>query len=447
MITDSPVRAVLLFAVPVAIGSLFQSLYNTMDSIIIGRFLGARALAAVGSAAQITGFFLMISIALTTAFSVMTAQYFGARNNEMVRRTAVGCIYIVAAGSAVIGAAGAAFARPIMTMMQADALIIDDAVLYMRICVGLCFGQVAYNATASILRAIGDSRTPLYFLILSSILNVVLNITFVAVFGMGVAGVAIATVIAQVASAAACIWYTWKKYPIFHFTGQDLKPDWKLIWDTLKLGLSLSVQLFVTSLGDVVISARINSFGVVTVTAYTAVSQIMRFATMLFSSISNGFSVFAGQNFGAGLYDRVKSGFKKVAVISVLTAAAGAAVMLLFGTAFIRAFLSEADPHFAQVLVQARQYQIISGVCYPFLALVWMYNQTLRGMGEALVPMAAGITEIVFKLAGALVLSSVIGVTGLWLASPVGWIFGIIPGALYYHSGKWIQKKRIRQSA
>lgn len=437
MTEGSAVKPVLMFAGPIAVGSLFQSLYNTMDSVIVGRFLGAQALAAVGSTAQVTHLFLLVTMGFTGAFSILVSQYIGAKREDMVRKTIAASLYMVLFGGLILGVIANFVARPVMQLMQADPMILDDAALYLRICLVFCFGQIAYNVVSSILRAIGDSRTPLYFLILSSVLNIVLNILFVAAFHMGVAGVAIATVIAQILSAAACMIYSWWKYPVFRLTAADMRPGKQLILESTRLGMSIGSQQFLTTMGDTVIAARINSFGVATVTAYTAVSQIMRFATMLFSSISQAFSVYAGQNYGANKMDRIRTGFRKNLVIDLALSAAGAAVMLLFGRSFISVYLSASDPHFDTVMAMAREYQIISSLCYPFLALIWMYNQTLRGVGKALVPLAGGIIEIVFKLTGALVLSAFIGATGLWLASPIGWIAGSIPGMIYYHSGKW----------
>lgn len=441
MTEGSTVKPVLLFAGPIAIGSLFQSLYNTMDSVIVGRFLGAQALAAVGSTAQVTHLFLLVTMGFTGAFSILVSQYIGAKREDMVRRTIAVGLYLVLFGGLILGVIANFVARPVMQLMQADLMILDDAALYLRICLGLCFGQIAYNVVSSILRAIGDSRTPLYFLILSSVLNILLNILFVAVFHMGVAGVAIATVAAQILSAAACMVYSWWKYPVFRLTAADIRPGKQLLLDCTRLGMSIGSQQFLTTFGDTVIAARINSFGVATVTAYTAVSQIMRFATMLFSSISQAFSVYAGQNYGASKMDRIRTGFRKNLAIDLALSAAGAAVMLLFGKSFISVYLSASDPHFHDVMAMAREYQIISSLCYPFLALIWMYNQTLRGVGKALVPLAGGIIEIVFKLTGALVLSAFIGATGLWLASPIGWIAGSVPGMVYYHSGKWEKRQ------
>ena len=437
MTEGSTVRPVLLFAGPIAVGSLFQALYNTMDSVIVGRLLGAQALAAVGSTAHVTGFFLLVTMGFTGAFSILVSQYIGAKREDLVRKTIAASLYLVIIGGLVLGIISYFLARPVMQLMQADPVILDDAALYLRICLCFCFGQIAYNAVSSILRSIGDSRTPLYFLILSSILNIVLNILFVAVFHMGVAGVAIATVIAQILSAAACILYSWYRYPVFRLTAADMVPGRQLILDATRLGMSISSQQFLTTFGDMVIAARINSFGVATVTAYTAVSQIMRFATMLFSSVSQAFSVYAGQNYGARRIDRIRTGFRRTIVIDLAIAVAGAAVMLQFGRHFIALYMSSSDPHYASVMAMAREYQVISSLCYPFLALIWMYNQTLRGVGKALVPLAGGIVEVIFKLSGALILSVFIGATGLWLASPIGWIAGSIPGILYYHSGKW----------
>ena len=229
MTVGSPVKSVVSDAIPVAFAGLLANLYNTMDSIVVGRFVGSNALAAVGANVQLNMLLMTVIVSLTSAFSVLASQAVGAKKQELVKKVVVCAVYVVAGGAIVMGLIGFTLARPLMILIHTDPVILDDAAAYLRITVGLCGGELVYNAVTSLLRAVGDSKTPLFFLIITSILNVTLNLFFVLVLKLGVAGVAWATVISQHLSAVIAVIYAWIRFPMFRFSLKDIKPDGKIM--------------------------------------------------------------------------------------------------------------------------------------------------------------------------------------------------------------------------
>lgn len=282
MTRGNPLRLIVSFTIPMLLGGVCQQFYNLIDMLIIGNTNGSRDLAAIGATASPLFFILCFAMGLTVAFSIVIAQYFGANNLRLVRRTFVSAIYVTAAATVCLSLVGIFGARPLMRILQTPDDIIDGAVIYIQICVGGGAGLLVYNGAASVLRGVGDSRTPLYFLILSSLLNVLLDLLFVLVFGMGVAGVAIATVIAQTVSAAACVWYTLHRYAFFRIGRADLVPNRKNITDVLRIGISMGLQGLFLSIGDMVVAGMVNSFGTDVVPAYATGNRIQQIATLVF---------------------------------------------------------------------------------------------------------------------------------------------------------------------
>ncbi len=433
----SAMRAILRFCIPVMIGNLFQALYQVVDSLIVGNVLGAGALAAVGASHSTTAFLLNFAVSMSTAYSVVISQNFGAKREDKVRATLASAIYITLALSVLLSLAGIFGARPLLRLLSTPADILDGAVLYTRICVGFAIGQIAYNGTAAVLRGVGDSRTPLYFLICASVLNIVLDLLFVAVFGWGVAGVAIATVISQLLSCVACMVYMVKKYPIFRIARADLLPDWHNLFITARMGLVISVQGIFTNAGEMVVSAVLNGYGTAAVAASAAVLRIQQFATLIFSSIANSYSVFVGQNLGARLFDRVKKTTRQVVVLVLALSAVSAALILLFGDHLIALFVRDTDASLADVLSYGQFYQRVTACFYPALALIWVYNGTLRGAGDTLVPLISGWAELLLKCGGTLAFSALWGYTGMCFGNPIGWAVGAVPSIVWYCTGRW----------
>lgn len=428
MTQGSPVRLLILFAIPMLIGGVFQLLYNTVDTVVVGRYVSTDALAAIGATSSTTMFVMMMGSGVTNALSVIIAQEEGAKRTESLKKAVAHGTYLVLGAGAVLGLLSFFGAGPLMRLLGTDPAIIGDSITYIRIVCGLTIAQLFYNGAAAVLRAIGDSRTPLYFLIFSSLLNVALDLLFVIAFSWGVAGVAWATLISQAVSAVLCVAYMLKKYPRLRPDAAAWKPDGMMFGDYARIGIPMVVQSGALNVGMFVITAVINSFGKDTMAAYTIGSRVEQLATVTFSNLAFSFSVYAGQNFGARKYDRIKDGLRKGLTIVVGLALLSTLVMELFAKPLANFFLNGGSP---QVLERAVAMIRIEAALYFALGTIWTLSSTLRGMGAVRVVLLSSIIELVSKIGLSLLLPLFFDYIGVWLAAPIGWILGIIPSLLY----------------
>lgn len=428
MTQGEPARLLVLFAIPMLIGGIFQLMYNMTDTLVVGRFASVDALAAIGATGSTTSLIMMLGQGLTNAVSVVISQAEGAGRQDRMKSCVAHAVYLVLAGSLVLGLASFFGARPFLTLLGTPENIIDDAVSYVQITGGLSIALTAYNGVAAVLRAIGDSKTPLYFLILCSLLNVVLDLVFVIAFHGGVPGVAIATVISQAVSVVLCVFYMVRRYPRLRPDAASFRFDGKIIREYLSIGLPMCFQSGVLCVGMFVITAVINSFGSDIVAAYTIGGKVEQLATLSFSNLAFSFSVYAGQNYGARLYRRIGEGLKKGLLIIVGLTILSSAVMLLFARPLAQIFLEE---DVAAVLDGAVD-MIRTEACFFWaLGIIWAVNSTLRGMGLVRIALVSSIVELVCKIGISVTLSQVIGSAGIWIAAPSGWVLGLIPSLIY----------------
>ena len=428
MTQGEPARLLVVFAIPMLIGGIFQLMYNMTDTLVVGRFASVDALAAIGATGSTTSLIMMLGQGLTNAVSVVISQAEGAGRQDRMKSCVAHAVYLVLAGSLVLGLASLFGARPFLTLLGTPENIIDDAVSYVQITGGLSIALTAYNGVAAVLRAIGDSKTPLYFLILCSLLNVVLDLVFVIAFHGGVPGVAIATVISQAVSVVLCVFYMVRRYPRLRPDAASFRFDGKIIREYLTIGLPMCFQSGVLCVGMFVITAVINSFGSDIVAAYTIGGKVEQLATLSFSNLAFSFSVYAGQNYGARLYRRIGEGLKKGLLIIVGLTILSSAVMLLFARPLAQIFLEE---DVAAVLDGAVA-MIRTEACFFWaLGIIWAVNSTLRGMGLVHIALVSSIVELVCKIGISVTLSQVIGSAGIWIAAPSGWVLGLIPSLIY----------------
>ena len=428
MTQGEPARLLVLFAIPMLIGGIFQLMYNMTDTLVVGRFASVDALAAIGATGSTTSLIMMLGQGLTNAVSVVISQAEGAGRQDRMKSCVAHAVYLVLAGSLVLGLASLFGARPFLTLLGTPENIINDAVSYVQITGGLSIALTAYNGVAAVLRAIGDSKTPLYFLILCSLLNVVLDLVFVIAFHGGVPGVAIATVISQAVSVVLCVFYMVRRYPRLRPDAASFLFDGEIIREYLSIGLPMCFQSGVLCVGMFVITAVINSFGSDIVAAYTIGGKVEQLATLSFSNLAFSFSVYAGQNYGARLYRRIGEGLKKGLFIIVGLTILSSAVMLLFARPLAQIFLEE---DVAAVLDGAVA-MIRTEACFFWaLGIIWAVNSTLRGMGLVRIALVSSIVELVCKIGISVTLSQVIGSAGIWIAAPSGWVLGLIPSLIY----------------
>lgn len=442
MTAGSPIRLMTRFCVPVMVGSIFQQVYNITDSIIVGNTVGSSALAAVGATGSSTFLLLALASGLTSSFSILLSQHFGSGDTEKIRKTLVASIYTILAASLLLSLVGIFGSGAIMRLLNTPEDILGDATVYLQICIGGCIGQLVYNAAAAILRSVGNSKIPLLFLIVTCVLNILLDLLFVLAFDMGVKGVAIATVISQCIAAAACTIYTAKKMPIFRLGRVDMRPDTASVKAILKIGLPMSFQMMLLAVGDMVVTSVINSFGTVMVASFSTVTRINNLAMLSFSSIAHSFSVYTGQNFGARQDRRIQKGVTQVGLMVVGLSLLSTALVYAFGQPLIRVFISANDASLQDILTLGYYGLRVYGAFFPFLGLIWMFNGALRGMGEVTIPFISSLIELALKIALSIAFATLFGLNGVWYAAPIGWVIGLLPSTIRFYSGGW--KRRIQ---
>lgn len=428
MTQGSPARLLILFAIPMLIGGVFQLMYNVVDTIVVGRFVSIDALAAIGAASSTSMFIMFMGNGLTNGLSVIVSQAEGAKQQDRLKKAVTHAVYLVLGGGALLGLASLFGARPMMNLLGAPDNIIDQSVTYIQITGGLTVAALAYNGATSVMRAIGDSKTPLYFLIFSSLLNVGLDLFFVLALNGGVAGVAFATVLSQLVSAVLCVGYMLKRHPRLMPDQASWAFDRDMIQEYLRIGLPMCAQSAVLCVGMFVITAVINSFGSDIVAAYTVGGKVEQLASVTFSNVAFSFSVFAGQNYGAKLYKRIGDGLKKGLLIVGGLALVSTLVIMIFARPLALVFMESPSDYVLNAAVSMIR---IEAALYVALGAIWTVNSALRGIGAVKVTLVSSIVELASKIGISVLLPLAIGYVGIWIAAPIGWVLGIIPSLIY----------------
>lgn len=428
MTRGEPRKLLILFAIPMILGGIFQLLYNTVDTIVVGRFVSEDALAAIGATSTSTLLINVLGNSFTNAITIITSQAEGASLPKRIRQAMTHSVYMVTAVGLILGLVSFFGARPFMRFLGCDPTIIDLSVLYLRIVCGLTIFSLWYQGSSALLRGIGDSKTPLYFLIFSSVLNVVLDLVFVLLLKQGVAGVGWATVISQAVSALICTVYMFRRYPRLRPQKGDWKTDFSMIRDLIHFALPMMIQESVLTMGMFVITAVINSFGKDTVAAYAIGSRVESLAAVAFSRLAFAFSVYTGQNFGARRYDRIKEGLRKGIPMVAGLAILSSAIVLLFARELASLFLSDSG---SEALVQATDMIRMEAMLYIALGIIYTLTSTLRGIGVVHITLVSGLFELISKIGCTLLLSPIMGTRGIWLAAPLGWVLGILPSLVW----------------
>lgn len=412
-------KNLIYFAVPVLIGNVFQQLYNVADTAIIGNILGDNALASVGASTPVYNLMIGFANGLTNGFAIIIARYFGA-DNEREMRKSVSLTYILSAIIAVIlTLSGIAFLHPLMKSLKTPDEIIGDTESYMRIIMMFSAVTIAYNMLAGMMRAIGNSKAPLYFLVIPTFVNIGLDILFVKGFEMGVAGAAYATVISQGISVILCFIYVMKKCNFLIFRKSDLIFDRELLSDLASTGLSMGLMYAIVSVGSVILQGAVNSLGTSTITAHTAARKIDDIFMLPLSTASMSASTFTSQNFGAGKMDRVKKGIKYSILIAFAWSAFSVLVVLLFRRPLIVALTGTTDK---TVISTASQYIIWNVSFFFVLSVLIILRSSLQGVGRKLVPVSGSVMELLLKVLASLVIAPQLGYFGICILEPVIWL-------------------------
>lgn len=439
MTVGSPTRLILFFSIPLLIGNIFQQLYNMVDTIIVGRFLGVSALAAVGSTGSLSFLVLGFVMGITSGFSVLAAQRFGAGDERGLRHFVAMSVYLGMIISAILTVLTICLTRPMLTLMNTPEDILDSAAVYIIIIFAGILPSMFYNLLAGVLRALGDSKTPLYFLIISSVLNIVLDLFFIVTLHAGVAGAAYATVLSQAVSAVLCLLYIRKRFPILRFQREELTYSHRSAFQLMKVGIPMALQFSITAIGTMILQSAINSFGSTVVGAYTAACKAEQLATQPAVTFGATMASYTGQNLGAGRMDRIRRGVNSCIVISCIFSVLGALLVIFGGGMLVSLFITGDQP---KVMAYAREYLNTIAVFFVPLGLIFIYRNTLQGMGDGFMPMMAGVAELVMRAFVAFYLAGHLGYLGICLAGPIAWIGADIPLMLTYYIRMHRIKKR-----
>lgn len=430
MTSGKPVKLIWNFTIPLLIGNLFQQLYNMADTFIVGRTIGVHALASVGSTGSIIFLILGFANGLTAGLAIPLAQRYGAKDYLGVKRSFYVSILISAVVAILLTILSMVFCRQILEVMQTPAEIIDGAYDYLMVIFAGIFSSMAFNLLSNIFRSIGDAKTPLYFLVIACIMNIILDVVFIAGFGMGVEGAGYATVLSQIFSALACILYIWKKIPILRLNSKDFVAESSDVREHVRISFPMAFQSSIIAIGAIIIQITLNQLGATAVAAYTAAQKIDQVAILPMMSFGVTMATFVAQNYGAKKYDRIWRGVRDCIKLSLTFAISVGIILNLFSPIFIRAFVGVGHE---EVVELGAIYFITNGTMYSLLSLLFIYRYTLQGVGKTFTPTVAGIMELCMRAFAAVVLSNLYGYTGATMANPLAWLGSLIPLMIAYY--------------
>lgn len=429
-------KEIFYFALPMLIGSLFQQLYNMADSIIVGRFVGTDAMAAVSGASPIMFLLTSLLMGITLGFSILVSQYYGSKDMTKVK-AAIDTTYIfVFLASILITFTGIFFSEPLLEMMNTPENIIQSAKEYLVIIfIGTLF-SAGYNSISAILRGLGDSKNPLIFLIIATLLNIILDVIFVINFKMGVSGVALATILAQGVAFIFSIIYLNKRHAILKVNFRKLLYDQGIFISGLKLGIPSAIQQMLFSLGNIALQSLVNGYGTYAMAAFGAGTKIESFISIPIMNLGAAVSTFVAQNMGAQKFDRIKNGVNAALKMASMLSIVVAIMFLLFSKYLIGLF--NTDP---EVIKIGASYLTIIGPAFIIISTSFMWTSAVRGAGASIFSMISSIISLwVVRIPTSYILSSLIGIDGVWMGIPIGWFVGWFVVLIYYYRGSWKAK-------
>ncbi|RYV52996.1 MATE family efflux transporter [Pengzhenrongella frigida] len=414
-----PWRVILSFAVPLLVGNVVQQLYQVVDAIVVGRVLGVDALAAVGATGSLLFLLLGFAWGMTSGFAIPTAQAFGAGDGAAVRRSVATGTLLTAVASVLLTVLAPLLAAPALRLLRTPEALIPQATTFAVVSFLGASTMMAFNYLAAIIRAIGDSRTPLVFLTLSCVLNIGLVIALVGGLGFGVGGAALASVVSQATSVALCLVYVWRSVPVLHPQREDWRVTRGDLARHLRLGLPMGFQMSIIAIGALAVQVRLNSLGADAVAAYTTAARVDGLAVALLQSLGLAVSTFVAQNHGAGRPDRIRQGLVQSVWMSVLGGMLLGAVLIAAGSALIELFVGPGEE---RVVSMASYLLYVNGACYVLLGVLFVIRGALQGLGYTFVPTLTGTIELVMRVGAAIVLGAAFGFNGVVWGNPLAWV-------------------------
>lgn len=422
---------ILGFAIPLLLGMLFQQFYSMVDTIIVGKYLGVSALASVGSTGSINFMIIGFCMGVCNGFAIPVAQKFGAGNFKKLRKYVFNSGFLAIVFSVVMTLIVCVFCRQILIAMRTPEDIIQGAYSYIYVIFLGIPATYLYNLLSGIIRSLGDSKTPLFFLIISSIINIILDLFLIIYMHMGVAGAAWATVIAQAVSGILCLIYMRKKYSVLKFESDELKIDGYCIRRLCYMGVPMGLQYSITAIGSVILQAAVNGLGSIIVAAVTAAGKISMFLCCPFDALGSTMATYTGQNIGAGKLERISEGIKKSMIIGSVYSTVALMISVFFGKSLALLFVNENE---IEILAKVSENLIIVAAFYIPLCIVNVVRFTIQGMGYSTFAILAGVCEMIARALCGFILVPIFGYVAVCLASPVAWIFAdafLIPAYKY----------------
>lgn len=428
-----PWRLLLLFSLPLMAGNIFQQLYTIVDTAVVGKVLGVEALAALGAVEWLNWLALGAIQGFTQGFAILMAQKFGSGEYKRLRQVVANSVFLAALCAVILTVLTQGAADAVLTLLHTPKEIKPISLAYLRILFGGIPVVMAYNLTASILRSLGNGRTPLVAMVLAALINIGLDLLFVPVFGWGVQGAAIATVLAQFFSAVYCFWHI-RRIDVLRSEGESRRPERALCVRLMLLGAPMAFQNAVISVGGMIVQTVVNGFGVVFIAGFTATNKLYGLLETAATSYGYAMVTYAGQNMGAGKGERVARGMRAAIVISMITSCVITALMLIFGRLILGCFITADGGTGEAALAVAFHYLSIMALCLPVLYLLHVVRSCIQGLGNTVLPMLSGVAEFVMRTGAALILSALFGESGIFYAEVLAWLGAdmiLIPSYFY----------------
>lgn len=434
MTEGSEFRLIIGFTLPLLLGNLFQQFYNIVDSVIVGQYLGKNALAAVGATGSMTFLFYTLCLGLGAGTGILISQHFGAGNEQTVKKLIANSAYVILFFGIILTAVGITLAPAMLHLLETPETIFDNAVGYMRIACAGTVAVAAYNWINAVMRALGNSTVPLIFLIVASVLNVGLDLLFVIVFGMGVGGAALATILAQTVSAISCMIFAFIRFPQFKIGKENARFDKKIAFGCVSKGVPIALQNAFISVSMIYLQRTANMFGDTVIASYAATMRVEQLIQQPFISLSTAVSTFTGQNIGAGRIDRCIGGLRKSMAAMAVFSVVMLGVFMLISEQIISVFVSDSE-----VISIGGAALKLSACFYLFLGTIHTTRGLLNGAGDVGYSMLNGIAEVAGRIGFATVLSMIpaIGCWAVWATSGLTWFITGLMSYLRYRSGKW----------
>ena len=434
-----PAKLIFLFTLPLIAGNIFQQLYGFVDTLIVGRFLGVNALAAVGCTGSLMFLMLGFVMGLTSGLSIYTGQRFGAKDEVGIRQSVVACTIISLISSLILTALGVTFCKNLLVLMDTPPEIMDGAYSFISIIYGGMIGFVMLQMQTNIVRALGDSKMPTVIQAATLTINIILEPIAIIGLNGGIPGAALATIVSLILGNIICFIYIKKKVPILHTRREDWTFDKKVLWEHLRIGLPMGFQSSIIAIGAVVLQGALNGLGAIAVAATSAAMRVDSIAVMPMMSFGVAMAAYTAQNYGARKFARITEGVKKCIYMSCSFSIVVAAFIIAFGSDIMYLFVGEGND---QIIEYGQQFFIINSSCFWILSLLFIFRFTLQGLGQSVVPTVAGFMELIMRIAAAVFLVDIFGYVGACVASPLAWIGACVPLAIAY----FITRKELRRA-